>query len=106
MGNDFTPEDVAVAARVVDASGSWKSAKKLCPVRSQGEGQEEGILNASETAIVEKRTSQWAGKVAELNGKCDGFRERVVATWTEYGTKVAAFERAHNKMWFGSNGSA
>jgi len=110
---DFTPEDLAVAARVVDAHGSWKSAKTLCPpLPSQDEGNElqKGILNATETVILEKRTSQWSDKMEELKGKCGFFRDLIEDRWNKYGEKVLAFEQAHGKTWYsdfnGSEGNA
>lgn len=104
--SDFNPEDLTVAARVVDAHGSWESAKKLCPPLPSEEDQalneeaQTGILNAGETAIVETRTSQWENKVEELKAKCDGFRDLIKDKWNEYGEKVLAFERAHGKTWY------
>jgi len=111
--SDFTPEDLAVAARVVDAHGSWESAEKLCPpLQSQDEGEEaqKGILEAAETAIVKKRTLQWAGEVKKLKDKCDGFHKLVKDKWNEYGQKVMVFEQAHQQTWYsnfnGSEGNA
>lgn len=106
--SDFTPEDVAVAARVVDAHGSFMSAQKLCPqipdqedvALSEEAKAQPGVLNFEEAATISNRTLQWAAKVIDMEAKCDGFRDLVKANWDEYGKKVLAFEQAHGQTWY------